>query len=196
MADHGAEETTTAAGVLLFMRHGETEYNRRKVRCGGDVDIPLTELGEAQALEAGLSLRASGVSIDTIIASPLIRARRTAEIVRDAAGLACPIAFHDGLIERRLGDWNGMDIGATQPMLDAGERPPGGEDEPEFRRRIGLTLAEILEWGHALPLLVGSKGVARVLSLALAADQRGPARNAEVMRLGPPAEGWRDLLGI
>ena len=49
-----------AGRALLFMRHGETEFNRRKVRCGGDVDIPLTELGEAQARAAGKGVSVCG----------------------------------------------------------------------------------------------------------------------------------------
>ncbi|QQP89107.1 histidine phosphatase family protein [Skermanella sp. TT6] len=179
-----------AGRALLFMRHGETEFNRRKVRCGGDVDIPLTELGEAQARAAGELLRASAGSIDAIVASPLLRTRRTAEIVREVAGIACPVTFHDGLVERRLGGWNGLDIAATQPLLDAGEDPPGGEAEPDFRTRVGAALADILARRDNLPLLIGSKGVARVLSILLAADQRGPARNAEVLRFDLPARGW------
>lgn len=38
---------------LLFVRHGATAPNEAELRCGGDLDVPLSELGRAQAREAG-----------------------------------------------------------------------------------------------------------------------------------------------
>lgn len=169
---------------FLFMRHGETAYNRLHVRCGGDVDIPLTEQGERQAREAAQSLSALPDRIDAIVASPLLRTRRTAEILRSVLG-DVPISFHDGLIERRLGQWNGMTIAETQPLIDAGATPPGGEGEAEFRDRVGCALDEIAGLGHRLPVLVGSKGVGRVLGILLG-DLRPPMANAGVLRFRFP----------
>ncbi|MCW2238723.1 histidine phosphatase family protein [Azospirillum canadense] len=169
---------------FLFMRHGETDYNRRKVRCGGDVDIPLTEAGERQAHDTARLLAEGSDRIDAIIASPLIRTRRTAEIVLSVLG-DVPFHLHDGLIERRLGAWNGMGIPETQPLIDAKETPPGGEGEAEFRERIRRTLEDIAGHGHRLPLLVGSKGVGRMLGLILG-DERPPMGNAAVLRFRLP----------
>lgn len=174
---------TGTTGRFLFMRHGETDYNRRGVRCGGDVDIPLTERGEAQARDAGERIRADHAGIDVILAGPLQRTRRTAEIVADILG-GCPIVTHAGLIERRLGAWNGLDIAATQADLAAGATPPGGEAEGDFRARVAAALADILGRGDRLPLLVGSKGVGRVVAL-LAGGAPNPAMgNAEVVAYG------------
>lgn len=172
---------------ILFIRHGETDHNRRGVRCGGDVDVPLTARGEAQARAAGERLAALGEPIDAILASPLLRTRRTAELVRDALG-PLPLAFHEGLIERRLGAWNGLGIAETQPRFDAGEAPPGGEGEEAFRARVAAALADILGSGHRLPLIVGSKGVARILGLLAGGSPRPPAGNAEILRFGFPGE--------
>lgn len=167
--------------AFVFVRHGETDYNRRHVRCGGDVDVPLTPLGEHQAREAGRSLRESGHSIDAIIAGPLSRTVRTALIIAESLS-GRPLFLHRGLVERRLGQWNGLPIDETQPMLEAGIPPPGGETEEEFRCRIRSTLAEISACGCRLPLLVSSKGVARVL-LALSGGGSGsPFGNADFRR--------------
>lgn len=174
--------TTTRQRAILFIRHGETDYNRRHVRCGGDVDIPLTELGETQARQAGQWLRAQPDEIDAIIASPLLRTRRTAEIIHAVLGRSCPVISHEGLIERRLGAWNGMDIVESQPLFDATLPPPGGETEEAFRARIQHALTEILALPYRLPLLVASKGVARMLGLITANASSAPANNAEVMR--------------
>ncbi len=172
---------------ILFIRHGETDYNRRHVRCGGDVDIPLTEHGETQARRAAETLRAHAAPIDAIITSPLRRTRRTADLIRETLGHPCPLVLHDGLIERRLGAWNGLDIAATQSLLDAGAPPPGGETEDAFRARVRQALADILGRPHRLPLLVASKGVARVIGIIAGAAPTVPAGNAEVIPFDIPA---------
>ncbi len=166
---------------FLFMRHGETAYNRQGLRCGGDVDIPLTEEGEAQARGVGERLAATHPGIDVILAGPLQRTRLTAALVAESLA-APPILIHPGLVERRLGDWNGRPIGETQAALSAGETPPGGEGEGEFRLRVAATLADILAQPHTLPLLVGSKGVARIVCLLMLGDTAAtPLGNAEVL---------------
>lgn len=171
---------------VLFVRHGQTEYNLRHVRCGGDVDIALTCEGEAQAGAAGLWLKEQGLAIDAIVASPLIRTRRTAEIIHAALGTDCPLLNHAGLIERRLGAWNGLDIAQTQPWFDQALPPPGGETEPAFRARISETVADILARPYRLPLLVASKGVARVLGLLAGHGPQPPAGNAQILRFDMP----------
>ena len=179
--------------AFLFMRHGETEYNQRRVRCGGDIDIPLTARGEAQARAAAESLQRHYPEIDAIIASPLQRTRRTAAIVQERFGAYRPLRLilSEGLVERRLGAWNGLDIAATQAALDAGACPPGGEAEQVFRARVHAALSEILSHGgYRLPLLVTSKGVGRVTALLLGGAGRPPVDNAEVLRFEIPATFW------
>jgi phosphohistidine phosphatase len=54
----------------------------------GDDDLrPLTRKGRTQAERLGAFLDAHGVRPDTIISSPLVRARQTAEIVAEALGM-------------------------------------------------------------------------------------------------------------
>lgn len=176
--------------TFLFIRHGETDYNRRHVRCGGDVDIPLTAAGEEQAQQAGRLLGRDYPGIDAILASPLQRTRRTAALVWAELAAEVPLMLHEGLIERRLGTWNGLSIDATQAELAAGVTPPGGEGEAEFRARVAATLTDILGRRHRLPLLVGSKGVGRVIGLLLGTARGTPVGNAEVLRFEVRATRW------
>lgn len=68
---------------LYFLRHGEA------VEKGNlqDAQRPLTEHGVAQARLIGSLLLNSGVQIDAILTSPLVRAKQTADIVRETLGL-------------------------------------------------------------------------------------------------------------
>ena len=62
---------------ILLARHGETPWNAEG-RYQGQEDIPLSAVGIAQATALGERLRA--LRIDRALASPLSRARRTAEL--------------------------------------------------------------------------------------------------------------------
>ena len=99
---------------ISFMRHGRSRADDEKV-LEGRYDSPLTEAGRTQAKARAEELRARGAGFDAIIASPLVRALETAEIVGKALGLEAekdagwtetdngPLA---GLSHRRLeGPW-------------------------------------------------------------------------------------------
>jgi probable phosphoglycerate mutase len=64
-------------GKLVLLRHGETEWSRAG-RHTGLTDIPLTPRGEELARAAGTLVR--GYDFGLVLASPLQRARRTAEL--------------------------------------------------------------------------------------------------------------------
>ena len=173
---------------FYFVRHGETEYNLRGLRCGGDQDIALTAHGEAQAM--GIVPRLAGLGIGVIIASPLLRTQRTAALI--AAGLGgVPIRTDALFCERLLGDWNGLPVAQTEHLLQARQTPPGGESEDAFRDRVALALAGLRSHLDACPLVVSSKGVARMLNLLLEYGARPPAGNAEVIAFELAPEGVR-----
>ncbi|MEM9732091.1 MAG: histidine phosphatase family protein [Pseudomonadota bacterium] len=98
---------------LVFLRHGETDWNRLK-RFQGSKDIPLNETGRAQAKAQArpiTRLIATGILENqriTLHTSPLSRAYETAEIVRSNLQLPASIATHDGLREVSMGAWEGM----------------------------------------------------------------------------------------
>ncbi|HTL13495.1 MAG TPA: histidine phosphatase family protein [Thermomonas sp.] len=89
---------------ILLARHGETPWNAEG-RYQGKEDIPLSEVGLAQARALGERLR--DVRIDRAVASPLARARRTAELALGEAR-AGALALDPGFLEIGHGDWEGL----------------------------------------------------------------------------------------
>ncbi|WP_197285579.1 histidine phosphatase family protein, partial [Burkholderia sp. E168m22] len=92
-----------ATTQILFIRHGETAWNRIK-RIQGHIDIPLADTGLAQAqrLAARLGREArDGARIDAVYSSDLMRAQQTAQPFADALGL--PLLLREGLRERSYG---------------------------------------------------------------------------------------------
>ena len=168
--------------MIYLIRHGQTEFNRVQ-RFQGACDSPLTELGRAQARAFGRRL-ADLVGRETpIVASPLGRARATAEIVREAAGLDGPIGLDARLAEVSMGSWDGLtwpEIEALGPgfppegpPLDWYMRSPDGETYAAFAGRLGDWLAT--QGKRREPLAVVSHGVAsrvlRGLYLGLGKDE-------------------------
>ncbi len=99
---------------ILLARHGETPWNAEG-RYQGRRDIPLSDIGEAQARQLGARL--SEIAITRAIASPLARARRTAELALGAQR-ATLLQLDDGFAEIGHGDWEGLlasEIRAVDP---------------------------------------------------------------------------------
>jgi len=89
---------------ILLARHGETAWNAEG-RYQGQEDIPLSDVGEAQARALGERLR--HVHIDKAVASPLKRALRTAELALGDDRLA-RLTTDAGLMEIAHGTWEGL----------------------------------------------------------------------------------------
>ena len=89
---------------ILLARHGETPWNAEG-RYQGQIDIPLSPVGEAQATALGERLRE--VPITRAVASPLSRARRTAELAlgQERAGL---LQIDADVQELADGEWEGL----------------------------------------------------------------------------------------
>jgi probable phosphoglycerate mutase len=87
---------------VLLVRHGETPWNREG-RYQGRTDIPLSTDGEAQVRRLGARLR--DVPITRAFASPLVRAKATAEAILD--GRTLHLELDAGLLEISHGDWEG-----------------------------------------------------------------------------------------
>lgn len=73
--------------VIIFVRHGQSETNRRGIVSSAVEGYPLTEKGIEQAHRAAGTI-ASLPRVDAIYSSPVLRARQTAEILGERIGLA------------------------------------------------------------------------------------------------------------
>lgn len=128
---------------LLLIRHAESVGNAER-RLQGQGDYPLSDRGIEQARRLAGHLVQSE-RLNALYASPLLRTRRTAEIVSESAGV--PVQFIDDLREYDFGEASGLtwtEIGERYPDLLAAVRSrtaeypsyPGEEGRSAFRRRV------------------------------------------------------------
>ncbi len=118
---------------VLLARHGETPWNAEG-RYQGQIDIPLSPHGESQARALGERLR--GLDISRVVASPLSRAKYTAELALGDSRKVM-LSTDPQLQEIAHGSWEGKlaaEIRAEDPQRliawrDAPDtvQMPGGE---------------------------------------------------------------------
>ena len=156
---------------ILLARHGETPWNAEG-RYQGQIDIPLSPVGEAQARALGERLR--DVPITRAVASPLSRARRTAELAlgKERAGM---LQIDPDVQEIAHGEWEGLlatEINEKDParLRAWREEPdtvlmPGGESLRQVLDRSWRGLVRATEGLGAddTLLLVAHDAVNRVL---------------------------------
>jgi phosphoserine phosphatase len=157
---------------ILLVRHGETPWNREG-RYQGRTDVPLSPDGERQ-VEA-LSVRLAHVPIVAAVASPLVRARRTAEAILGQRGTA--LTLEPALIEISHGAWEGQlstDVEAAHADMIGTWRSRPDRDVPAGPGAETLGDVEARAWPafehlaaqlreHDTGLLVAHDAVNRVL---------------------------------
>ena len=126
---------------LFAARHGQTQWNVDNKICG-TTDVPLTEEGWAQA--RALAEKATGMEIDLIICSTMLRARQTASAV--AEKLNVPVIADERLVEQNYGIYEGMDRqtpGFLANKRHFAYRYPEGESMMDVCHRIYGLLEDI-----------------------------------------------------
>ena len=154
---------------LYIMRHGQTDWNK-KGKIQGKTDIELNEEGIEQAKKAREFLE--NYPIDMIVASPLKRARKTAEIINETRKV--PIMFDKALEERGFGHFEGKirkeihDEILNSEILDnysLNKEYKGVETIQELCDRVWGLLNELKEeYADKNILLVTHGGVTRAIS--------------------------------
>ena len=160
---------------LALLRHGPTDWNAAG-RIQGHTDIPLSDAGFAKMAALRLPL-----AVIRVYASPMLRARQTAE----ALGLAEPIQ-DARLMEQNWGNWEGLtrdEILARHgedAFIKAGAkegeafRPGGGESTGELHVRVASFLKDVTE-GQGDAVAVAHLGVLRAAyTLATGWDMATP----------------------
>ena len=147
---------------LYISRHGQTPWNVEDLICGR-TDVPLTEVGQQQALRLAESALDKG--IDVILCSPMLRARQTAQAVSDAIGV--PIQIDERLIEMDFGTFEGTSrFGEEFQWIRAqmSTRFPGGESGFDVAYRVYSLLYESKEkYADKTVLLVCHNCVSRAV---------------------------------
>ena len=173
---------------ILLVRHGQSEWNAEG-RWQGQADIPLSDLGRAQARAAAQNLG----SFDLIAASPLKRAAETADIIANAIGMG-PVVHVPLLVERGAGEWSGLtrdDIEEQWPgYLAARKYPPSYEHDDQLWPRIQAGFAEVAAMVNDddTALVIAHGGLIYVLE-EQAGHQRGRVSNVGGLWLEVQADG-------
>ena len=125
---------------LVVVRHGATA-NNLAAQFTGQLDVPLSALGEQQALALATSL--ADERFDALISSDLQRARATLAPLAEL--LEQPVRLDTALREISVGVWEGQSGAAVRARYPGAiERwessesyaPDGGETVAAFRERI------------------------------------------------------------
>jgi broad specificity phosphatase PhoE len=159
-----AEAGEPAGRTLVYLvRHGQTLLNESDV-LRGLADPPLDEAGHHQARRLGRVLGPRGLR--AVIASPLLRARQTAQPVADRAGLE--VETDQCLVDRDYGQWTGVSREKVTAQWGSVDQAPGVEPRSAVRDRAVQGLTDIAQHsiGHAVAV-VSHDAVNRQVLVAL-----------------------------
>jgi len=147
--------------MLYFVRHGESEANRKKLFAGQKDDSPLTDEGREQARITGLEIKKRGITFDRIVSSPLKRAYETAEIIADVLDLEVSMIALDARIqEYDMGIYTGTPHQRV-PSIEF-VYAEGCEDPFAFKARIEAGIRDALA-NEGNTLVASHAGVGRML---------------------------------
>ncbi len=143
---------TTKENVVVLVRHGQSEWNRRNLFAGWK-DVHLTQKGKQEARAAGRKLKAAGIHFDIAFTSQLARAWKTLILILDEMGMDERGHEEDlltistkALNERDYGDLTGLNKDEAREKWGEEqvhkwrraftERPPGGESLKDTQERV------------------------------------------------------------
>lgn len=160
---------------LLLVRHGQTAYNAER-RFMGQLDVPLDEVGQAQAL--AVAARLSNEHPSAIYSSTLRRALDTARAIQAAMPSHPELRTDVRLIEGQFGDWEGKRY--EELRANDAERlarwedgkidntPPNGESLEDLAERVGAAYRDICAAHPDQTILIVSHGGTLQVMITLA----------------------------
>lgn len=147
-------------GVVYLVRHAEP-------------DVSGVLLGRKDVSLGSSPIEAASFDVASVFASPLLRARRSAELLFPNH----PITVLDGLAERDVGDWEGHswdEVEKLWPELAARAElnwflttPPNGEPWDGFVERVGSAWSKVRS-AEGPVAIVAHAGVNAVLAELIA----------------------------
>jgi uncharacterized phosphatase len=156
---------------LGLFRHGQTDWNI-DMRLQGTAEVPMNETGIQQVTIAAEVLASS--KWDVILASPLGRARHSAEIIQQRLGHA-EIKIEPILLERAFGIGEGMDYKSWQEQFAHLDEIPGAESAGSIAERSRKLLEFIeREYRGAKVLAVSHGALIRFVLSEVTAGQIPP----------------------
>jgi len=154
----------SAMTELILIRHGETDWNRRKC-FQGQIDVPLNAFGLAQAERLGQRL--AGEPVDAMVCSDLARARQTAAPA--AALLGLTPSYSAEFREQAFGLLEGLSFDDIRQRHPAEfelwsrhdpdyELPGGAESQRRFHTRVMDAVHALVEQHQGRRLVVVTHG--------------------------------------
>ncbi|MGB1699567.1 MAG: histidine phosphatase family protein [Nannocystaceae bacterium] len=138
--------------TITLIRHGETA-GQSSIRLYGATDIPLSTVGLAQA--EATATHVASQPMDTLITSPLRRARAFAEALHARHPSPPPLTVIEAFREVDFGSWEGWTMEEVRDRDPEGfarwetERDtftyPGGSHRPSFTANIRAAALEVFE---------------------------------------------------
>ncbi len=147
----------------FMMRHGESEKNVKDIVSSDRSSNGLTARGEVEVRTGVHALKKEGIRI--IYASPLTRAKETAELAAKTLGLSKDsIVYDERLRELEFGSLSGKPFAEflayrKEHMQHFTEQMPGGESYDDARKRFAAFLYEIESKHKDTPILIVTHGV-------------------------------------
>ncbi len=201
-----AAQGAASGGELVLVRHGET-VGESSIRLNGATDVALSELGERQVARAAVALQRE--RFDTLVVSPLARARRSGELL--AAGRVPPPTLRvvESFREINFGAWERLTFEEVQARDPEGYARwgsqglefqfPAGESRRGFVERVATAATPALFPSDARTLAALHKGVIKIVIAALtglpqAEASRLPVALGGYYRLRHDGAAWR-LIG-
>jgi 2,3-bisphosphoglycerate-dependent phosphoglycerate mutase len=219
---------TTTPAALTAVRHGQSTANAAFALANAtgaltvpiterDADLPLTDLGRAQAADLGRRLATCPPQL--VYCSPYLRTRETLHIALASAHehggphpATIPVLHDERLRDRETGAWEMIteaalrrkypeDIARREHVGHYYFRPPCGENFPDVQLRIRSVLAEALPAAAGRHLLIVAHD-AVVLMLRMILDpldeaafldlwaRHGAVTNCAVTRWEADPDAW------
>jgi broad specificity phosphatase PhoE len=155
---------------FVFLRHGESIGNA-EARWQGQSDYPLTERGRAQVRALAERWKSENVKFDLIVASPLVRAKETAETI--ASLLNAKVELDPIWLERDIGEMEGLTAEEVRKIPQPPYVTPydsiGGSGEGDWALflRAGQALHDLLHKPAGSYLIVSHGGLLNQLMHAI-----------------------------
>jgi probable phosphoglycerate mutase len=109
----GNDMLTWRRPIVFLARHGTPDWSMTNIRYDIPPGPPLVAQGEEEAAKLGAFLKTQGVQF--VYASPLVRARRTAEIAAEVAGV--PVEVVESAAEYRREETDADVFGRVNPLF-------------------------------------------------------------------------------
>ncbi len=152
---------------IILARHGETTGDIEE-RYGGDYDDHLTTKGQSQSEE--LARQLGGKGVQTLFASPKIRAQETAGFVGDSLGLEV-VTIDDFRERNSYGILTGMTKAEAKDkhpeqieiLKDVHAAAEGAEEYQPFQERITSALRNIADSNDSAVAVITHGGPTRLI---------------------------------